>query len=375
MNTSRQNFREWYTFFSWTLLLAITIATGLLLMEWTENKRFLENQHRFVIERLSTIRARLEGELNAELLLARSIITEVVTNRNIRKDRFVNIARHFMEASSHIRNIGLSKGTVLTFVYPTQGNEQAIGLDYTKIASQWPAVQRAIEEDKTVVAGPLNLLQGGLGIIGRTPIYVDTDEAGSNSRKFYGLLSVVINIPSLFNAAGLGNENSQLKLSIRGKDGLGSAGEIFYGSKDIFADNPESLEISLPGGSWQIASVPVNGWEKRSPRIVYYRIIAAAVGLSIFSLLLIQRHEMNNRRKAEEARKELIRKLQEALSEVKQLSGLLPICSNCKKVRDDKGYWNQIESYIQEHTDAEFSHSICKECAIKLYPDLNLYED
>ena len=67
--------------------------------------------------------------------------------------------------------------------------------------------------------------------------------------------------------------------------------------------------------------------------------------------------------------------LQTALSEVKTLRGFLPICSYCKKIRDDKGYWNQIESYIQEHSDAEFSHSVCRECAKKYYPDMDIYGD
>jgi PleD family two-component response regulator len=60
--------------------------------------------------------------------------------------------------------------------------------------------------------------------------------------------------------------------------------------------------------------------------------------------------------------------LQEALAKIKTLSGLLPICASCKKIRDDKGYWNQIESYIGKHSEAEFSHSICPECTKKLYP-------
>jgi PAS domain S-box-containing protein len=56
-------------------------------------------------------------------------------------------------------------------------------------------------------------------------------------------------------------------------------------------------------------------------------------------------------------------------AQVKTLRGLLPICANCKKIRDDRGYWNQIESYVREHSEAEFSHGICPECAAKLYPD------
>jgi hypothetical protein len=66
--------------------------------------------------------------------------------------------------------------------------------------------------------------------------------------------------------------------------------------------------------------------------------------------------------------KTLIDKLQKSLDEIKTLSGLLPICSARKKIRDDDGYWKQIEHYISEYTDARFSHSICPECKEKLYP-------
>jgi hypothetical protein len=63
----------------------------------------------------------------------------------------------------------------------------------------------------------------------------------------------------------------------------------------------------------------------------------------------------------------LIETLRQTLSEVKILKGFFPICSSCKKIRDDKGYWNQIESYIQERSEAEFSHGICPDCTDKLY--------
>jgi len=68
------------------------------------------------------------------------------------------------------------------------------------------------------------------------------------------------------------------------------------------------------------------------------------------------------------------KELQAALSNVKKLSGLLPICGHCKKIRDDNGYWNQIDSYIQENSEAEFSHSICQDCAKKYYPDYDVYK-
>jgi hypothetical protein len=78
---------------------------------------------------------------------------------------------------------------------------------------------------------------------------------------------------------------------------------------------------------------------------------------------------LEEQRRGAEEREELIGELQEALAQVKVLRGILPICANCKKIRDDQGYWKQVESYIRDHSEADFSHSICPECAKKLYPE------
>jgi DNA-binding response OmpR family regulator len=74
-------------------------------------------------------------------------------------------------------------------------------------------------------------------------------------------------------------------------------------------------------------------------------------------------------REGEAEREKLIRELQEALTKVKTLSGFLPICMSCKKIRNDKGYWEQVEVYIRDHCEAEFSHGICPDCMKKIYPD------
>lgn len=77
--------------------------------------------------------------------------------------------------------------------------------------------------------------------------------------------------------------------------------------------------------------------------------------------------DITKRKQAEHDREELIKKLQQALDKVNVLSGLIPICSNCKKIRDDKGYWNNLEAYIETHSDVLFSHGLCFECSDKLY--------
>ncbi len=78
----------------------------------------------------------------------------------------------------------------------------------------------------------------------------------------------------------------------------------------------------------------------------------------------------NQARRYQTERDKLLAELQVALDKVKLLSGFLPICASCKRIRDDQGYWQQIESYIRDHSEAEFSHGICPDCARKLYPEV-----
>jgi DNA-binding response OmpR family regulator len=84
----------------------------------------------------------------------------------------------------------------------------------------------------------------------------------------------------------------------------------------------------------------------------------------------LSRQEIEQRRRAEQAQEQLIQKLRALLGKVKTLSGLLPICAYCKNIRNDKGYWSQIETYIEDHSEADFSHSVCPKCAKELSSQL-----
>jgi hypothetical protein len=102
---------------------------------------------------------------------------------------------------------------------------------------------------------------------------------------------------------------------------------------------------------------------------VIVTVLALGVLLTSVVNFVKESRMLTERRRAQEERERLIVELQGALAEVRTLSGLLPICASCKKIRDDQGYWNQIEDYVSSHSEATFSHGICPECAKKLYPD------
>ena len=91
----------------------------------------------------------------------------------------------------------------------------------------------------------------------------------------------------------------------------------------------------------------------------------------LFSII----YDISERKSYEQEREHLIAKLEKALAKIKTLRGILPICATCKKIRDDKGYWNQIETYIGAHSKVEFTHGICPECAGEYYSSPNMSGD
>ncbi len=86
-----------------------------------------------------------------------------------------------------------------------------------------------------------------------------------------------------------------------------------------------------------------------------------------FCRIFKEKKRLIERKKAEDEREKLIGELQDALAKVRTLSGMLPICSSCKMIRDDRGYWNRLEVYISEHSEAEFTHGLCPDCMKNLY--------
>lgn len=129
------------------------------------------------------------------------------------------------------------------------------------------------------------------------------------------------------------------------------------------ARTPVESERSLP---LEIAIYHINGSVRWFENVVSF---IRDNNEQVIGLYGVSRN-ITEQKLAVEEREKLIVELKKALSEVKTLSGMLPICANCKKIRDDQGYWNQIENYLSKHSEALFSHSICPECAASLYPDI-----
>ena len=138
---------------------------------------------------------------------------------------------------------------------------------------------------------------------------------------------------------------------LKGAHQKGFAGHVAAGDSRIINKTVEMVGLAKDGKEFPV-ELSIASWQAEGQQ--YYTGII---------------RDISERKQIENERDTLIRDLQRSLAEVKTLSGLLPICSSCKKIRDDKGYWNQIEAYIHEHSDATFSHGICPDCTQKLYPE------
>lgn len=283
-------------------LVFCVVISAFIGLESLERQRFRETLQTRTINTLSRIRASLESEINANFYLTRGLIAYISIHPDMDENTFQRLSQQILKNQNHIRNIAVAPGNIVRFVYPVQGNEGAIGLNYELNTEQWPAVAKVISSGKTIIAGPIKLVQGGIAFVSRTPIFVADGLDSQQKNDYWGLASIVIEQDSLFEAAGLHNPELNIRMALKGKDGLGADGDMIDGDPSIFLDTPVLLPVKLPEGSWLLAAVPKGGWLAASPFMLPLRItaliMASLIGFSVYSW---QRHQEKDRRSLEMA--------------------------------------------------------------------------
>jgi len=270
------------------LVCALLIGGTVELVTHLVSANQVERQRAETLNKLSTLRARLEGEINSTLHLTRGLIAFVATHPDPDELEFTLLASEIISVGRSIRNIGLARNNVITHIYPLAGNEAALGLAYEENPAQWPAVKKAMELKGTIVAGPVDLIQGGQAFIARTPIYTRTGVSGflaKDKPEYWGIASIVIDMPSLFQKAGIAGDSDGIEYAMRGRDGLGERGELFLGSEDVFDKQPVLQSVLLPNGSWQIAARPQDGWGASSTALWIIRVSGWLLALTIGALI------------------------------------------------------------------------------------------
>jgi diguanylate cyclase (GGDEF)-like protein/PAS domain S-box-containing protein len=257
-------------------LLAIVCAG--VLAEYQNRNIHAERLRTDVLGHVSLIRAKLEGNINGNIQLVRGLVATLSTEPGMSQRRFSELAGNMLDGRSNIKVVAGAPDLVVTMIHPIEGNEQAIGLNYNDNAAQREAALRARNEGELVLAGPVDLVQGGQGFIGRFPVFVDNGRGG---KRFWGIVSAVVDVERLYRDSGLLDDNMPIEIAISGRDGISAGGERFFGEASVSKNNPVRVDVILPSGSWQIAAVPKGGWDQTPSNAWILRLLILAGGVLI----------------------------------------------------------------------------------------------
>lgn len=276
------------------LALAV-IATAWVLAERQQHIVFEQKQRADVLNHVSVLRANLEGNINSNIQLSRGLVATLATEPDMDQARFEALAGNLLEQTSQIRNLAGARDLVVNLMHPLQGNERAIGLSYRSNDAQRGAALRARDSGEMILAGPVDLVQGGQGFIARFPVFT---ERGNGTKTFWGIVSSVIDLETLYKDSGLLDERLPIEVALTGRNATGRRGARFLGSEDVLNDNPVTAEVLLPSGSWQIAARPKHGWANSPPDIWRLRLLVLLSGAlimipTILSGRLIEERQRN----------------------------------------------------------------------------------
>jgi sensor domain CHASE-containing protein len=181
-----------------TLIALIVITVFAVYAELQNRNNYVKGLRTEVMTEASVIRARLEGAINGNIQLVRGFVSSLATEPDMSTERFSQLGARLLDERTQIRNIAAAPDLVITMTYPLEGNEASIGLNYLEVEEQRDAALRARDTREMVLAGPVDLVQGGQGFVGRFPVY-QTKVDGA--REFWGLVSVVIDLETLAQSA------------------------------------------------------------------------------------------------------------------------------------------------------------------------------
>jgi signal transduction histidine kinase len=260
-------------------LLSASFILVLLILIWWQaglwyQTRLLADQRTQLMSNLIPFGNALTTAINRRFALLEGLKAfaeaELNTPDAVAEGEFEIFAAGLYASAKGIRNFSVAPGGVQGYVYPLAGNEKVPGHDL--IHDERPDVradvQRAIQLGEIALSGPYELRQGGLGLVARQAVYQDG--------AFWGLVCMVLDMPPVFDEAGLDTQPASLNLALR--DG---SGQVFYGQSAIFETDPIIYQVELPEGSWELTGVPIEGWHSSilEPLVVFRGAGIAIVGL------------------------------------------------------------------------------------------------
>ncbi len=241
-------------------------------------------------------KTRLEKALYSRIHYTRSVAAYISLHPDVGPVEFSNLAQELIQNDPVISTMALSPGCIIAAVYPMKGHEAALGLNLLEHPERKEIVDRTIRTQESYVAGPVELIEGGVAFISYTPIF---DKTQPDTMAFWGVTDIVIMRDRLLDEARIQEEEGGNLFALRGYNGSGNQGEIFWGNSRVVASHPVEVSIDLPNGSWVLAAVPANGWDKYmdQDRFLFLILICSSLIISVLMGMIL--HAVNRIRKSE----------------------------------------------------------------------------
>ncbi|MGX5172561.1 ATP-binding protein [Aliikangiella sp. IMCC44653] len=288
-------------------IVIIVLLTSAIYVDHVNNQNYLFQQQRDVANELSIVRAKLEGNIFNNIQTVRGLVGLISNEPNLTQERFAQYVEPLLQGKNQIRNIGAAPDLVMTLMYPLEGNRGALGLDFNKIKSQRDDALKARDLGDIVLAGPVNLVQGGEAFIGRIPIFANhkyKQQPVSDEKVFWGLISAVIDIKSFYQASGLNDPDSKIEVAISWASEGSQDFTTFYGDHSLHNAQSITSYVNLPNKVWQLDAIPKGGWQKTAPNSLMVRVALGVIALLIiipvvlFSMAETKRRDQEKRLRA-----------------------------------------------------------------------------
>ncbi len=298
----RRTLRKLFRFGNLPAVVALVVS-GIAIgyAEYQNREIFIQSQRTMVVDKIGLVRARIEGTINSNVQLVHGMASVIASEPYMTQERFSELASYLFTQPNQLLNIAAAPNLVVHLVYPYESNNTVIGLDYTKSADQRDAALRARDTGEIVLAGPVHLVQGGRGFIGRLPIFISDYK---DEDYFWGILSAVIDAEELYADAGIFDLESELDIAISGRDGQDDESSVFFGDSTILSQSPVQARVSLPTGSWLVSAIPAGGWKTTPPNAFFMRVgMVILAGLVLIPIFLLGRLSDERRRRMLEQRR------------------------------------------------------------------------
>lgn len=231
-------------------------------------------------------KSKLEKALYSRIFYTRGVAAYVSLNPIISNAEFAELAKEYIKNDSVINSMSLAKDCIISEIYPLEGHEEALGLNLLAHPERKRIVEKTIETHLTFVAGPVELVEGGIAFISYTPVF---DKSDRDQERFWGVTDIVIKRDQLLHEAGLIQSENGFEYALRGVNGDGFSGDIFWGNPAVFDQNPVTLAVDLPIGKWILAAVPEKGWRKYADqdKALFMVLLFSAIIISVLIWLIV----------------------------------------------------------------------------------------